>query len=157
MIFAAAAVLWLSGLVSGCGGSAGMPAAGGEISQSGTEMTEGNSATGKSSAEMTEGNSATGKSSAEMLPAGGETSHNYYDMEFHRGGRDARPENTLYAYQYALENGALTIECDMQLTADGQIVLSHNPALNPDITTDAGGKRVEADRYFIHDMLLEEV
>lgn len=78
MIFAAAAVLWLSGLVSGCGGS------------------------------------------AEMLPAGGETSHNYYDMEFHRGGRDARPENTLYAYQYALENGALTIECDMQLTADGQ-------------------------------------
>lgn len=51
MIFAAAAVLWLSGLVSGCGGSAGMPAAGGEISQSGTEMTEGNSATGRSSAE----------------------------------------------------------------------------------------------------------
>lgn len=49
-----------------------------------------------------------------------ETGHNYFDMEFHRGGRDARPENTLYAYQYALENGALTIECDMQLTADGQ-------------------------------------
>ena len=134
-----------------------MPAAGGEISQSGTEMTEGNSATGKSSAGMTEGNSATGRSSAEMTGAGGETSHNYYDMEFHRGGRDARPENTLYAYQYALENGALTIECDMQLTADGQIVLSHNPALNPDITTDAGGKRIEAGRYFIHDMLLEEV
>ena len=26
----------------------------------------------------------------------------YYDMEFQRGGRDARPENTLYSYQYAL-------------------------------------------------------
>ena len=78
-------------------------------------------------------------------------------MEFHRGGRDARPENTLYSYQYALENGASTIECDMQLTADGEIVLSHNPALNPDITTDADGKRVEADRYYIHDMSLKEL
>ena len=81
----------------------------------------------------------------------------YYDMEFHRGGRDARPENTLWSYQYALENGALTIECDMQLTADGQIVMSHNPALNPEITTDPKGKRIEDDRYYIHDMTLQEV
>jgi glycerophosphoryl diester phosphodiesterase len=81
----------------------------------------------------------------------------YYDMEFHRGGRDARPENTLYSYQYALENGALTIECDMQLTADGQIVMSHNPALNPLITTDSEGKRVEDEKLFIHDMTLEEI
>ena len=81
----------------------------------------------------------------------------YYDMEFHRGGRDARPENTLWSYQYALENGALTIECDMQLTGDGQIVMSHNPALNPDITTDAEGRRIESDDHFIHDMTLDEV
>ncbi len=81
----------------------------------------------------------------------------YYDMEFHRGGRDARPENTLYSYQYALEKGALTIECDMQLTADGQIVMSHNPALNPDITTDSEGRRLEDGKLFIHDMTLEEI
>ena len=81
----------------------------------------------------------------------------YYDMEFHRGGRDARPENTLYSYQYSLEKGALTIECDMQLTADGQIVMSHNPALNPDITTDSAGKRIEGHDHYIHDMTLREV
>ena len=81
----------------------------------------------------------------------------YYDMEFHRGGRDARPENTLYSYQYALEKGALTIECDMQLTADGQLVMSHNPALNPDITTGANGRRIEDGKYYIHDMTLDEV
>ena len=80
----------------------------------------------------------------------------YYDMEFHRGGRDARPENTLYSYQYALEKGALTIECDMQMTADGHIVMSHNPALNPDITTDAEGHRVE-NGHFICDMTLQEL
>ena len=81
----------------------------------------------------------------------------YYDMEFHRGGRDARPENTLWSYQYALENGALTIECDMQLTGDGQIVMSHNPALNPDITTDAEGRRIRSNDCYIHDMTLGEV
>lgn len=82
---------------------------------------------------------------------------NYYDMEFHRGGRDARPENTLYSYQYSLEKGALTIECDMQLTADGHIVMSHNPALNPDLTTDGGGRRIEDGLYYIHDMTLSEL
>ena len=81
----------------------------------------------------------------------------YYDIEFHRGGRDARPENTLYAFQYALENGAATIECDMQLTSDGQLVLSHNPVLNPDITTDGNGRRIAADQYYIGDMMLEEL
>ena len=85
------------------------------------------------------------------------SSDGYYDIEFHRGGRDARPENTLYSYQYALENGASAIECDMQFTADGQIVLSHNPALNPDITTDSNGDRIEAEKYYIHDMTLNEI
>ncbi len=81
----------------------------------------------------------------------------YFDIEFHRGGRDARSENTLYAFQYAIENGASTIECDMQLTADGQIVMSHNSVLNPDITVDSEGNRIEADKYYIRDMALEEV
>ena len=81
----------------------------------------------------------------------------YYDMEFHRGGRDARPENTLYSYQYAIEKGALTIECDMQLAADGVIVMSHNPALNPDLTTDGGGRRIGDGKYYIHDMTVGEI
>lgn len=81
----------------------------------------------------------------------------YYDMEFHRGGRDARPENTLYSYQYALENGATTIECDMQLTKDEQIVLIHNFSLNADITLDPNGNRIENGVYFVHDMTLEEL
>ena len=80
-----------------------------------------------------------------------------YDMQFHRGGRDARAENTLYSYQYAIENGAKTIECDMQMTSDSQIVMSHNPALNPDITTDRNGKRIDDRKRYIHDMTLKEV
>lgn len=81
----------------------------------------------------------------------------YYDVVFHRGGRDARPENTLYAFQYALENGASSIECDIQLTKDGHIVVYHNPTLNPDITTDKNGNQIEPNKYAIHNMTLDEI
>ena len=81
----------------------------------------------------------------------------YFDMEFHRGGRDSRPENTLYSYFYAIENGATTIECDMQLTKDNIIVMSHNPILNSDITVDEDGNRIENDKFFINKLTLKEL
>ncbi len=81
----------------------------------------------------------------------------YFDMEFHRGGRDSRPENTLYSYFYAIENGATTIECDMQLTLDNIIVMSHNPILNSDITVDKNNNRVENNKFFINKLTLEEI
>ena len=81
----------------------------------------------------------------------------YFDFQPHRGGRDARPENTLYSYAYALELGATSIECDMQLTADGDIVMSHNPILNHETTRDSEGKYVTAGAYDIRKMTVEEV
>jgi len=80
-----------------------------------------------------------------------------FDFQPHRGGRDARPENTLYAYAYALEMGTTSIECDMQLTADGEIVMSHNPLLNPDITRDGQGEYVTAGAYDIRKMTVAEI
>ena len=80
-----------------------------------------------------------------------------FDFEPHRGGRDARPENTLYAYVYAIEQGATSIECDMQMTVDGDIVMSHNPILNPEITVDKYGKRIEAGKYDIRKMTVAEI
>ena len=82
---------------------------------------------------------------------------NVFDYEPHRGGRDARPENTLYSYAYAIEHGATSIECDMQLTKDGQIVMSHNPILNHDITRDEKGNYVEAGKYDIRKMTVSEI
>ena len=82
---------------------------------------------------------------------------NTFDLEAHRGGRDARPENTLYSYAYAIENGATSIECDMQFTADGDIVMSHNPILNPEITRDKDGNRIEAGKYDIRKMTVAEI
>lgn len=80
-----------------------------------------------------------------------------FDAEAHRGGRNARPENTLYAYAFAITEGMTTIECDMQLTRDGHIVLSHEPVLSSDIARDQKGRYVGANKYDLRRMTLDEI
>lgn len=83
--------------------------------------------------------------------------YDVFDLEAHRGGRDVRPENTLYSYAYAIELGATSIECDMQLTKDGQIVMNHNPILNSDITRDENGNYIKNNKYDIRLMTVDEL
>ncbi|MER5637802.1 glycerophosphodiester phosphodiesterase [Kitasatospora sp. NPDC002227] len=44
----------------------------------------------------------------------------------HRGSSAAEPEHTLAAYRRAIEEGADALECDVRLTADGQLVCVHD-------------------------------
>ena len=55
----------------------------------------------------------------------------------HRGASVAEPENTLIAFARAIELGAVGIECDVQRTADGELVLIHDDTL--DRTTNGRG------------------
>lgn len=80
-----------------------------------------------------------------------------FDFEAHRGGRDARPENTLISFAYAMEMGVTTLEMDMQMTKDGHIVISHNPIMNPHIAKGPDGQYVKAGVYDIRTMTLAEV
>src|SRR5215510_7882914 len=48
-----------------------------------------------------------------------------------RGARAAMPENTLPAFQYAIEQGVDVLEMDMAVTKDNVIVLSHDSEMNP--------------------------
>jgi glycerophosphoryl diester phosphodiesterase len=52
-----------------------------------------------------------------------------FDLQGHRGARGLRPENTLPAFEAALDSGASTIETDLHLTRDGVVVLCHDPQL----------------------------
>ena len=47
----------------------------------------------------------------------------------HRGSSVARPEHTRAAYELALAEGAEALECDVRLTADGELVLLHDRTL----------------------------
>ncbi|MFE7121227.1 glycerophosphodiester phosphodiesterase [Streptomyces sp. NPDC057654] len=48
----------------------------------------------------------------------------------HRGASEEAPEHTLAAYRRAIEDGADALECDVRLTADGQLVCVHDRRVN---------------------------
>lgn len=74
----------------------------------------------------------------------------------HRGASAYCPENTMAAFQRALELGATGIETDVQMTSDGQLVLIHDeslqrtagsPKLVKDVTLDEL-KQLDAGSWF---------
>lgn len=52
-------------------------------------------------------------------------------IQGHRGCRGLYPENSLPAFQHALEMGVTVLEMDVCLSADGQVYVSHEPYMNP--------------------------
>jgi glycerophosphoryl diester phosphodiesterase len=63
-----------------------------------------------------------------------------FDLQGHRGARGLEPENTIAAFERALAIGVNTLEMDAAVTADGVVIISHDPALNPALTRDAQGR-----------------
>ncbi|WP_223642182.1 glycerophosphodiester phosphodiesterase family protein [Corallococcus sp. EGB] len=67
----------------------------------------------------------------DLLDADGLIDPKRFDAQGHRGARNLRPENTLPAFEAALDHRMTTLELDTVLTADGVPVLSHDPDLSP--------------------------
>jgi glycerophosphoryl diester phosphodiesterase len=65
-----------------------------------------------------------------------------FDLQGHRGARGLLPENTLAAFERALRIGVTTLEMDTAVTADGVVVVSHDPVLNPDLVRGPDGQWV---------------
>ena len=55
-----------------------------------------------------------------------------FDVQGHRGARGLKPENTLPAFETALDLGVTTLELDLHYTADGHVVVWHDPIIEPD-------------------------
>jgi glycerophosphoryl diester phosphodiesterase len=53
-----------------------------------------------------------------------------FDLQGHRGARGLKPENTLPAFEIALDLGVSSIETDVHLTHDGVPVLFHDPVIS---------------------------
>jgi glycerophosphoryl diester phosphodiesterase len=62
----------------------------------------------------------------------------------HRGHSIAYPENTLEAYRKAIELGVEMIECDVNITRDGRLVMMHDSTLD---RTTTGSGRVSASTW----------
>lgn len=57
-----------------------------------------------------------------------------FDWQGHRGCRGLMPENTLPAFKKALDLGMTTLEMDVVISKDRQVVVSHEPYFNPDFS-----------------------
>ncbi|MFO0722698.1 MAG: glycerophosphodiester phosphodiesterase [Myxococcota bacterium] len=78
------------------------------------------------------------------------------EIQGHRGARAARPENTLPAFEHGLEVGADVLELDLLVTRDDQLVIGHDPILNPEICLDPSGKPL-AGEVLVRSLRLEEL
>jgi glycerophosphoryl diester phosphodiesterase len=67
-----------------------------------------------------------------------------FDIQAHRGGRGLSPENTLPAFAKVLSLGVTTLELDVGVSADDELVIAHDPRINPNLTRDASGQYLSA-------------
>ena len=61
----------------------------------------------------------------------------------HRGSRGTHPENTLPAFQEAVDAGAQFLELDLHLTADDVLVVVHDPELTAKLCKGPNGKTLK--------------
>jgi glycerophosphoryl diester phosphodiesterase len=73
-------------------------------------------------------------------------------IQGHRGARGLFPENTLDGFRAAACLGVTAFELDVGMTADGVVVVHHDPALNPDITRDSRGRWLEGPGPLLHSL-----
>lgn len=78
-------------------------------------------------------------------------------ITYHRGYSSRAPENTMAAFEAALEDGSPRIELDVQMTADGVAVVTHDTSLRRctgcnaniyDLTYYAQVQQLDAGRWF---------
>ncbi|MBL0144856.1 MAG: glycerophosphodiester phosphodiesterase [Chitinophagaceae bacterium] len=65
-----------------------------------------------------------------------------FDKQGHRGCRGLMPENTVPGMLFAIGSGVTTLEMDVVITKDKQVILSHEPFFNHEITTKPDGSFV---------------
>lgn len=87
-------------------------------------------------------------------------SNSSFDAQGHRGARGLAPENTIPAFIKALEYGMTTLELDVVISKDGQLVVSHEPWFNHSIALQPNGDAIKDENeksFNIYKMNYEEI
>ncbi|MEM6831786.1 MAG: glycerophosphodiester phosphodiesterase family protein [Bacteroidota bacterium] len=81
------------------------------------------------------------------------------DIQGHRGARGLMPENTMEGFIKAVDIGVNTLELDLSVTKDSQLIVSHEPFFSSEFCLDTLGSRVDESKqsdYNIYQMSYEE-
>lgn len=85
-------------------------------------------------------------------------SEHQIDIQGHRGSRGLLPENTIPAFEKALNLGVTTLELDIAITKDNKVVVSHEPYMNPLICLKPDGSEItKDDNYNLYQMTYDSI
>ncbi|SDH99454.1 glycerophosphoryl diester phosphodiesterase [Winogradskyella thalassocola] len=82
------------------------------------------------------------------------------DIQGHRGCRGLLPENSLPAFEKAIDLGVHTLELDIVISKDHKVVVSHEPYMNPIICLNPEGDVLpdnSEDIYNLYHMNYDEI
>jgi len=82
-----------------------------------------------------------------MLAAPAPGSDRELDLQGHRGCRGLMPENSISAFQKAIDLGVTTLELDLQTTGDRVLVVHHDAKLDPGRCVDSDGRKVRGTPF----------
>ena len=88
------------------------------------------------------------------------TTKQLLDLQGHRGARGLYPENSLPGFEEAMKWGVTTLELDLCVSADSQLVVSHEPWMNSKICQDPDGHSIPVSAQHdlnIYRMTYEEI
>lgn len=66
-----------------------------------------------------------------------------FDIQGHRGARGLYPENSIAGFIHAIDLGVTTLEMDVVITKDNEVILSHEPFMSHLICVDENGNVIE--------------
>lgn len=82
------------------------------------------------------------------------------DVQGHRGCRGLLPENSLPAFEKAIDLGVNTLELDIAITKNNEVVVSHEPFMSRTICFNHEGNEIPEDmdmKYNLYQMSHEEI
>src|SRR5215204_58213 len=88
------------------------------------------------------------------------TTMSTFDTQGHRGCRGLMPENTIAAMLMAIDLGVTTVELDAVISKDKEVVVSHEPFFNHEISLKPDGQPVtpaEERSLNIYQMTYDEI
>lgn len=78
------------------------------------------------------------------------------EVQGHRGARGRLPENSLPAFEYALQVGVDVLELDLGVSRDKVLVVNHDPFIDPERCLDKDGNRL-SERIPLAALALQEI
>ena len=79
------------------------------------------------------------------------------EVHGHRGARSIFPESSSEAFSHAMEQGADVLELDTVVTADDQVVVLHDPVLNPALCGRMDGEPMPETPVVVRELSLAEL